>query len=302
MITLSTPNPATATPAAPTDEAAVATVVEAVGVLADLGDFTALEKLYAHEVEVDYTSLNGGEPETMSPRALMTRWAGVLPGFDRTRHALSEVEARVDGDTATAAARVTADHWIGEQHWRVAGRYDYRLSRTTEGWQITHMTFILEDETGSREVFGPAIEAAEAEPNAYLVRQRSRQTVLDFLEGLETKDMDRVNGVWAEDAVQEMPYSPPGHPKRVAGRANLVALYADWPKNTGDANFTDELVFYPTLDPNVVFAEFRGVTHVTLTDRVYDQRYGGLFHVEAGKIKLFREYYDPARFAEAFGL
>ena len=114
--------------------------------------------------------------------------------------------------------------------------------------------------------------------------------------------MDRVNNVWAEDAVQEMPFSPPGHPKRVAGRDNLVALYAGWPTNTGEANFTDELIFYPTLDPRIVFAEFRGVTHVTLTDKVYDQDYGGLFYVEDGKIKLFREYYDPARFAEAFGL
>jgi fermentation-respiration switch protein FrsA (DUF1100 family) len=55
--------------------------LESVATLADLREFEALEKLYAPEVRVDYTSLAGGEPEVKSAAALMTQWAGVLPAL-----------------------------------------------------------------------------------------------------------------------------------------------------------------------------------------------------------------------------
>lgn len=48
------------------DEAVIKTVVESVATLADRGNFEALEGLYADEVEVDYTSLTGGEVELKS--------------------------------------------------------------------------------------------------------------------------------------------------------------------------------------------------------------------------------------------
>ncbi|MEM7676261.1 MAG: nuclear transport factor 2 family protein [Myxococcota bacterium] len=302
MMTLATTAvlPAQATPA---DEAAVKTIVESVVVLADTRNFDALEKLYADEVMVDYSSLSGQPAELKSPPALMNEWAATLPGFDRTRHALSDVEARVSGETATARANVVAGHWIDGAYWEVTGHYDYELALGDDGWRITAMTFTLEDETGSRDVFGPAMDAARENPPAYVMRQRTRQAVRDFLEGLEEKDMDRVNGVWAEDAVQDMPFNTEGTPARVVGRDALIALYAGWPENAEDPNFTDHLVFYPMRDPQIVFAEFRGRADIVPTGREYRQTYGGLFHVnEAGKITLFREYYDPRAFQYAFAI
>ncbi|MEM9978360.1 MAG: nuclear transport factor 2 family protein, partial [Cyanobacteria bacterium P01_D01_bin.2] len=107
---------------------------------------------------------------------------------------------------------------------------------------------------------------------------------------------------WAEDAVQDMPFSPEGFPKRVEGRDNLIQHYAAWPEISGDASFTDELVFYPMADPTMVFAEWRGVVDILPTGRLYEQQYGGLFHVVDGQIQLFREYYNPIVFSVAFGL
>lgn len=126
--------------------------------------------------------------------------------------------------------------------------------------------------------------------------------VLDFLTGLEDKDMERVNGVWADDAVQEMPYAPEGFPKRVVGKAALIRQYAAWPANSGKARFTDGIRFHATQDPQVVVAEFHGVSEIVPTGRVYDQRYVGIFHVADGKITLFREHFDPNVFSYAFGL
>jgi ketosteroid isomerase-like protein len=284
------------------DVAAVTTVVESVATLADRGDFDALEALYAPEVRLDYSSLAGGEPEVISPQALMTRWAGVLPGFDRTRHDVSGIAVTIDGDRAIATANVVADHWIGDKRWRVAGRYDYELARDGRDWRIDAHRFTVTGESGSRDVFAQASEAAAEHPPVYVLRQQARAAVLQFLTGLEDKDMDRVNAVWAEDAAQEMPYAPDGFPKRVAGRAALIAHYSAWPENSGRARFTDEIRFYPMQDPSTVFAEWRGVTKVVPTGRTYDQRYGGLFHVVDSRIALFREYYDPTVFARAFGL
>ncbi|MEL6324628.1 MAG: nuclear transport factor 2 family protein, partial [Pseudomonadota bacterium] len=64
--------------ASPEDEAAITTIVESVGTLADRGEFTALERLYAPEVLVDYSSLNGQPADIKSPQGLMTEWASVL--------------------------------------------------------------------------------------------------------------------------------------------------------------------------------------------------------------------------------
>ncbi len=300
-MTLLSANPVLADTDSP-DVAAIKTVVESVAVLADSGNFEALEQLYADEIQIDYSSLSGGEPELKSPQALMTEWAGVLPGFDRTRHDISNIEVSVIGDRAVATADVIADHYVAELHWQVSGDYRYELVDAGDGWHITAATFNLRDEQGTRDVFGPATENAAAIPPSYITRQQTAEAVRIFLTSLEEKDMETFASVWADDAVQDMPYSPQGHPKRVVGKDELIKLYSGWPENAGEADFTSQLIFYPMQDPETVFVEFKGDVEIIPTGRQYRQTYGGLFHVVDGKIKLFREYYDPAPFAWAFGL
>ena len=282
---------------APTpDEAAIQTTVESVANLADKGNFESLEKLYADEVQVDYTSAFGGEVELKSPQALMTQWASSLPGFDRTRHQISNIETEVKGNQATSTADVVANHYLNEMFWQITGSYEYGLVKEDGEWTIDKMTFIAESEQGDRAIIDQAVKQASINPSSYIQRQQTQQAVIDFLTSLEDKDMDKFASVWAEDAVQDMPFSPDGFPKRVEGKANLIKHYAAWPETSGKANFTDELVFYPMQDGNMVFAEWRGEVEIIPTGRNYNQRYGGLFHVVDGKIELFREYYDPIVF------
>lgn len=284
------------------DEAAINTIVESVANLADKGNFESLEKLYADEVQVDYTSAFGGEVELKSPQGLMTQWASSLPGFDRTRHEISNIETEVKGNTATATADVVANHYLNEMFWQIEGSYEYGLVKEDGQWAIAKMTFLAESEKGSRDIINKAVQQASINPSPYIQRQQTKQTVIDFLTALETKDMEKFASVWAEDAVQDMPFSPDGFPKRVEGKPNLIKHYAAWPETSGKANFTDELVFYPMQDSTMVFAEWRGDVDIIPTGRKYNQRYGGLFHVVDGKIELFREYYDPIVFKNAFGL
>ena len=251
------------------DEAAIDTIVESVANLADRGNFESLEKLYAEEVEVDYTSAFGGEVELKSPTGLMTQWASSLPGFDRTRHEISNIETKVKGNQATATADVTANHYLNEMFWQIEGSYQYGLIKEDGQWKIDKMTFIAESETGSRDIINQAVEQATINPSNYIQRQQTKQAVTDFLTALEDKDMDKFATVWAEDAVQDMPFSPEGFPKRVAGLANLIEHYAAWPEISGRANFTNNLVFYPMQDSTMVFAEWQGNVEIIPTGRQY---------------------------------
>lgn len=82
----------------------------------------------------------------------MRSWAGFLPGFDRTRHTLSEIHVLIRGDTAVATADFVADHYLGGHFWQARGDYGYELRRTGRQWRITSHTMNLRDEIGSREV------------------------------------------------------------------------------------------------------------------------------------------------------
>lgn len=159
------------------DEAAIKNIVESVSTLADTGNFESLEALYAQEIEMDYTSLSGGETEFKSPEALMTQWACVLPGFDRTRHEVSNIQVSSNDRTATARADVVAYHWVGDLFWQVKGDYVYRLAKNGGRWFINAHQFNLREEDGTRDVFGPAIENATANPADYIKRRQTEQAV-----------------------------------------------------------------------------------------------------------------------------
>ena len=150
--------------ASPAAEAAAVTVAVAqVGVLADAGLFDQLQSVFADTVAVNYQSFSGQPPEMLSNATLMTRWAGLLPGFGQTLHDVTDIDVQLNGDRATATAKVVASHWLGDEMWQVSGQYAYRLVRSEAVWPITSMTFMLADEQGSRELIGQAIAAAAGE-------------------------------------------------------------------------------------------------------------------------------------------
>lgn len=155
--------PAAAQPATDAAAAQVATVVDAVAVLADLQAFSELETRFAPTVFVDYESLSGVPGAEVSASALMAQWAGLLPGFDVTRHVLGEPVVTVDGTTAAASVSVTATHWLGADTWTVSGRYHYALDRMDEAWRITRMRLEVESETGDRAVLGRAAARVAAD-------------------------------------------------------------------------------------------------------------------------------------------
>jgi hypothetical protein len=134
----------------PREEARVRQTVLAIPTNIDLRNFEAVEPLFADRIVVDYTSLWGGEPQTQSPRELMTAWRGIVPGFDATWHEITDLQVQVNGETATANSKVDGRHWLGQRVWRPIGRYDFRLTKADGRWRVTHMKLTVTREEGDR--------------------------------------------------------------------------------------------------------------------------------------------------------
>lgn len=287
------------------DTAAVLSIVESVGTLADRGEFDALSRLYADRFTLDYSSLNDQPAASKTPSELMAEWSGVLHGFDRTRHALSNVNAEIKGDNAIAYADVIASHWIGDLFWQVAGHYDYQLEKQDGHWKITSMTFTLENETGTRDVFGPAIQAASSKThpgNASAIAGRNKATVRQFFELLESEQIPELVDLFAETGVQVNPYTGGVFPEGASGKEALLAYWAPVPDNFDGMRFPiSELL--ATEDPSIGFVRYRGELRLKNDAGIYENNYYSTFRFTPdGKIAEYVEIFDPVVAAKGFGL
>ncbi|MEM9222980.1 MAG: nuclear transport factor 2 family protein [Pseudomonadota bacterium] len=142
------------------DTARVITLVSSIPLAVDRAAYDLAEAAFAPEIVIDYVSLWGGEPATMTPGELMDGWRGIVPGFDSTWHELGPVSVEIDGDSATASAAVDGRHWIGERLWRPIGTYHWDVERIDGDWKVVRMVFTLTEEIGDRSLAAEAMERA----------------------------------------------------------------------------------------------------------------------------------------------
>lgn len=131
----------------------------------DVLDWPAVREAFADEVRLDYTSLSGGEPETLTRDDLIARWQGLLPGFDATQHLIGPVILTDEGGTGVRAdAHVRGYHHIGDreggQTWAVHGHYTARLARG----KITELTLTVFYQEGELDLPAVATERAATSP------------------------------------------------------------------------------------------------------------------------------------------
>lgn len=74
--------------------------------------------------------------------AIKARIRRALDHLDVSQHMVSNHEIRIEGDHATCRCYLQAQHVrqaaAGSPNFIVAGRYEDRLVRTSEGWRIAH--------------------------------------------------------------------------------------------------------------------------------------------------------------------
>ena len=147
------------------DRMEITDLVNRVAVAVDSRDWEGVRSCFADEVEVDYTSLNGGAPATVRADDLVAGWRGGLSGFEATQHIVTNHVIAIEGDEATCRAYVHATHLLaarfGDPLWKVAGSYTYRLQRTPVGWKARAMTFSATWGEGNRKLPELAAQAGQ---------------------------------------------------------------------------------------------------------------------------------------------
>jgi hypothetical protein len=145
------------------DRADVVDVCTRMAWLADRRDWAGLIAVFDDEVELDYTSLGGGEPARLAPRQIVEAWASALGGLTATQHLVTNHLVTVhrpggagDDDTAVCTAAFQATHLLanatGGPIWTLGGHYRYTLRRTAGGWRITGVTMTADWATGNQHV------------------------------------------------------------------------------------------------------------------------------------------------------
>ena len=114
--------------------------VNQMALAADQRDWDLCCRCFADEVFVDYTSLAGGEPATISADALIESWQGLLPGFTATQHLIGSHVVTVQENRADCLAHFQATHILDNERWVLGGHYHFRLRLKGESWQIAAIT------------------------------------------------------------------------------------------------------------------------------------------------------------------
>lgn len=135
------------------ERAAIIDAVNEIGLSADMRDWGRVRAQFADRVLVDYTSLAGGQPETVNADDLIARWSAFLPGFTATQHVITNHRVTVSGDEAQSLSQVVATHRLagapGGELWTLGGHYRHTLRRVASGWKVTAMTMTWTWQTGN---------------------------------------------------------------------------------------------------------------------------------------------------------
>jgi 3-phenylpropionate/cinnamic acid dioxygenase small subunit len=131
---------------------------------ADRRDWDALLTVFADEVDLDYTSLTGGEPARLKAADVVAGWRAGLGGLDATQHLVSNHLVEVDGDRAVVTAQFQAVHVLANPHgdptWTLGGHYRFGLVRADGGWRIDAVTMTTTWATGNQHIMTPAAQRA----------------------------------------------------------------------------------------------------------------------------------------------
>ena len=132
----------------------------------DFRDWTTFRSCFADEIEVDFTSLFGGTPRTVSADRWTESARKTVSGLQATQHMITNHVITVDGDRALCVAYVQAQHYLpndkGDSTQTMGGFYTNHFIRTPAGWKIRACKLTLTWTTGNWHIFNLARDRLKA--------------------------------------------------------------------------------------------------------------------------------------------
>jgi 3-phenylpropionate/cinnamic acid dioxygenase small subunit len=133
----------------------------------DMRDWKCFRSCFADEIEVDFSSIFGGD----GPRKVTAdRWTEAarrtIGGLKATQHMITNHVITVDGDKALCIAYVQAQHYLpndqGDNTQTMGGYYTNHFIRTAQGWRIKSCKLTLTWNKGNWGIFELARQRLKA--------------------------------------------------------------------------------------------------------------------------------------------
>ncbi|MFI5717406.1 nuclear transport factor 2 family protein [Nocardia sp. NPDC051750] len=137
-------------------------------------------------------------------------------------------------------------------------------------------------------------------PQQTPVSSPAHAVLLQSIELLAAMDLDGYVDLFAEDAVIEFPFAPPGRPARLDDPSSV----RDYVMAIGAAVRIESfpsLVVHHLTDPNTIVAEVALHGTVVGTGAPYDVRYVWILEQRDGRIVRFRDYWNPTQTSATTG-
>lgn len=117
------------------------------------------------------------------------------------------------------------------------------------------------------------------------------------IDALLAHDMNAFTALYADDAVMEFPFAPPGRPQRLDGRAAVEEYLAGY-TDMVDIQRIHDVVVHETADLEVIIVEMAASGLVVATGKPYTARYIAVLTISGDLIRHYRDYWNPMLLAE----
>lgn len=102
-----------------------------------------------------------------------------------------------------------------------------------------------------------------------------------------------------DDIVLELPYAPPGNPRRVEGKGAV----ADYLRAVPAGIDFEDLAFdvHQTVDPETAVIEWTAKGHIKATGAPYEMTYVVILTLQDGLMHTYRDYWNPLVVLDTLG-
>ncbi len=120
------------------DTLAIMTILGRIGRYGDEKRWEEHQSLFTDEITIDFGQV---KPPGITSSQAIKEWARLAYRVVNTLHLLTNLDVKVDGDTAFVASSGLSRHERTDtkDFWNIYSRYEHELVRTNRGWKVTRL-------------------------------------------------------------------------------------------------------------------------------------------------------------------